>query len=191
MGPVRRRGDHVRVTLDRTEADLLASLVGQVRALLGEGTPADPQPRDADPIDLLEASLGNPPSRPEGPILERLLPDGYRDDPEAAGEFRRLTDADLRATKREALDQVRRDIEAAESSPRGRRIIVDLDEPRTTQWLHALADVRLALGVRLGVSEDTRFALDDLTEDPALAAELALYDWLTWLQDAVVRQAPV
>ena len=32
-------------------------------------------------------------------MLARLLPDGYRDDPEAAGEFRRYTESALRSAK--------------------------------------------------------------------------------------------
>ncbi len=34
---------------------------------------------------------------PEDPVLARLLPDAYRDDPEAAGEFRRYTEPALRS----------------------------------------------------------------------------------------------
>ena len=39
---------------------------------------------------------------PEDPVLARLLPDGYRDDPEAAGEFRKYTEPSLRSAKHQA-----------------------------------------------------------------------------------------
>ena len=43
---------------------------------------------------------------PEDPVLARLLPDAYRDDPEAAGEFRRYTEQDLRSGKVAAAQTV-------------------------------------------------------------------------------------
>jgi hypothetical protein len=187
MGSVRRRGDLVRVILDRPEASLVVSLVGQVSALLAEGA----APVDADPIEVLEASIAEDIAPVDSPILERLLPDAYRDDPEAAAEFRRLTHADLRATKRAALQQVLDDIANAGSLGRARNITVELAESAATAWLHALADVRLALGIRLNVTEDTEVASTDLPPESSRAAELAVYDWLTWLQDAVVRAMPI
>jgi hypothetical protein len=171
------------VTLDRAEASLLVSLVGQVSALLAEGS----APIDADPIEVLEASLGEAAASPDTPILERLLPDAYREDPAAAAEFRRLTDADLRASKRGALQQILDDIGAAGSIGRARNLTVDLAEPAATAWLHALADVRLALGIRLDITEETTVDTADLPPESSRAAELAVYDWLTWLQDALVR----
>ena len=180
------------MTLDQAESSLLASLVGQVIALLADGsTEVDRPASDADPLQLLEASLKETPEAPDDPILARLLPDAYRDDSDAAEEFRRLTDGDLRATKRAALDRVRRDLAAAEPQGRSHDVRIDLDEPATVRWLHALADVRLALGTRLEVTEQTELERRGSIENSPDAVELAVYDWLTWLQDAVVRQAPV
>jgi hypothetical protein len=171
------------VTLDRAEASLVVSLVSQVSALLAEGS----APIDGDPIEVLEASIAEDTPSPDTPILERLLPEAYREDPDAAAEFRRLTDADLRATKRAALQQILDDIGTAGSLGRARNITVDLTEPAATAWLHALADVRLALGIRLDITEDTSVEEGELPPESSRAAELAVYDWLTWLQDALVR----
>ena len=47
-------------------------------------------------------------------------------------------------------------------------------------WLGALNDLRLVLGTRLGVTEQT---YDEPPRDPGLA----LYGWLTWLEGTIVE----
>lgn len=52
-------------------------------------------------------------------------------------------------------------------------------------WLAALNDLRLVLGVRLGVTETTRY---DPEDSDAQAAQMYLvYDWLTYLQDRLLN----
>jgi hypothetical protein len=54
-------------------------------------------------------------------------------------------------------------------------------------WLRALGDLRLVLGTRLGVTEETyEEALDPA--DPR-AQELSLFVYLTWLQEQAVEAA--
>src|SRR5215472_12708228 len=79
------------VWLSAGEATLLRTLVLPVMELLGERS------GPADVLDDLEKLLeeGVPPT-PEDPVLARLLPDAYQDDPEAAGEFRKYTESWLR-----------------------------------------------------------------------------------------------
>jgi len=52
-------------------------------------------------------------------------------------------------------------------------------------WLTALNDLRLVLGTRLGVTDDS--LLEGLTENHPRAAELALYAYLSWLQEQLVE----
>ena len=59
-----------------------------------------------------------------------------------------------------------------------------LDEDELGAWLGALESLRLALGTQLDVTEDTYSRFDP--EDPH-AAELAVYGWLSWLQEEVVH----
>src|SRR5580700_42434 len=132
MGSVRRRHDVVRVTLDRGEAGMITSLMGQVLSLLR----ADSDEPAPDSVEAMVANLDAPTNLPEGPILERLLPDAYRDDPDAAEEFRRLTDAELRLTKGRALQRVLDDIAAAGGLNNARSIKVDLDGDATESWLY-------------------------------------------------------
>jgi hypothetical protein len=186
MGSVRRRGGAVRVTLDRAEASLIVTLAAQVSGLLAGGAPSAERDSD-DPIAALVAELDAPIPASDDPILGRLLPDAYRDDPGAAGEFRRLTDGDLRATKRAALQRILDDVAEAGGLAAERDLRLDLDEAAASAWLQALTDVRLALGVRLDVREDSVADREGLVPGTPREAELAVYDWLTWLQDAIVR----
>src|ERR1700735_2145399 len=117
MGSVRRRGDRVRVSLEAGEVFLLGSRTAQVLELLADSDSSESiapaaaaaavaDPADAaglsdlsDPVSLADMvdAVMEPVEIPEDPVLRRLLPDAYRDDSEAAKEFRRLTEADLRA----------------------------------------------------------------------------------------------
>jgi hypothetical protein len=120
-------------------------------------------------------------------VLLRLLPDAYRDDGDAAREFRRLTEADLRATKRGGLSQLVADLSAAGAVPHRGGLRLDLDEDSAAAWLPALTDVRLALGTRIGVTEDMDDERATLSVDAPRYAQIATYDWVSWLQDAMVR----
>ena len=145
----------MRAWLAAPEASLLRSLVGQVLTLIapdGDG----PAYASWNNVADLEAQLDAPPGKqgaeeqpilPDDPVLARLLPDGYRDDPDAAGEFRKYTEPGLRSTKQQAALQMLDTLPDA-----GGRI--QLTSEQAQAWLKALNDVRLALGVRLDVTED-------------------------------------
>jgi hypothetical protein len=122
MEPFRRtRGGGARAWIAASEASLLRSLVGQVMTLIGPEGSEPPRGPSAlagwEDIDALEALLAQPggpasgedpeePQAPDDPVLARLLPDGYRDDPEAAGEFRRYTESGLRSAKQQVAQEV-------------------------------------------------------------------------------------
>ncbi len=102
------------------EASLLRSLVGQIMALVEPEESAviiDPDPRgpagtrdaaEAAEVAALEAMVHGPGSEspPDDPVLARLLPDGYRDDPDSAGEFRKYTEPALRSAKYQAAQEM-------------------------------------------------------------------------------------
>ena len=85
MEPFRpTRGGGARAVLAPAEASLLRSLVGQIIMLVAPDGP--PVPKEPDGVldwDALEASLGER-QAPDDPVLARLLPDGYRDDPDGS-----------------------------------------------------------------------------------------------------------
>ena len=64
---------------------------------------------------------------------------------------------------------------------------VRLSEEEAQVWLRALNDVRLALGVRLSITEDFEARLQDLDPADPRSAYMWVYDWLTFLQETLVR----
>ena len=192
MEPFRpTRGGGVRAWLAAPEASLLRSLVGQVLTLIApDGSdPAAPDKTSWNNVADLEALLDSPatqdepqepPQTPDDPVLARLLPDGYRDDPDAAGEFRKYTEPGLRTAKQQAALQMLDSLPDA-----GGRIQLTQDQAQA--WLKALNDVRLALGVRLDVTEDFEQQWAELNrEDPQWAA-YEVYAWLGAVQESLVQ----
>ncbi len=126
-------------------------------------------------------AAGQAAAPPGDPVLARLLPDAYApevDQGAAAAEFRRLTEADLRAAKSEAAQAV------LDSLAEERNGKIVLTAELAAAWLAALNDLRLSLGVVLEVTEDD----SPRRRDPAdpLYPQAAAYEWLTWLQAALV-----
>jgi hypothetical protein len=186
MEPFRpTRGGGARAWLAASEASLLRSLVGQVMTLIAPDAAEPPQsPPGNDEIAALEALLAEPsgedPQIPEDPVLARLLPDGYRDDPEAAGEFRRYTEPGLRSAKQQVAQEMLDTLPDA-----GGRI--QLTHDQAVAWLKALNDVRLALGIRLGVTEDFEQQWADLAQDDPQWAAFEVYAWLGAVQESLVQ----
>jgi uncharacterized protein DUF2017 len=200
MEPFRSvRGGGARARLAAAEASLLRNLVGQIMALVDEGGAGEDsagqgsagqgsagQGSAGDPGDAtlaaLEAMLHEPgsPLAPEDPVLARLLPDAYRDDPEAAGEFRKYTEPSLRSAKHQAAQTM------LDSLPEsGGRIQLTGDQ--ALAWLKALNDVRLALGVRLGVTEDFEEQWGRLKPDDPQWSAFEVYAWLGAVQESLVQ----
>jgi len=177
MEPFRpTRGGGVRAALAPAEASLLRSLVGQVITLIApDGPPPSP------PEDLLDWDApASQPETPDDPVLARLLPDGYRDDPEASNEFRKYTESGLRSAKHQsALDLLNTLPEA------GGKIQLTADQAQA--WLKALNDVRLALGVRLGVTEEFEEQWGRLAADDPQWAAYEVYAWLGAVQESLVQ----
>jgi hypothetical protein len=154
MRPFRRRGDELVARLEPAEARILALLLDQLEQLL-----------TADPEDV----AGDP-------VLDRLLPAGHRSDPELAADYRELTESALRAGKADDLATVRAGL-PPDGGP------VRLDREQATAWLRTSNDLRLALGTRLDVREDTEPPEDLAGEE---GQQLAVYYWLTGLQGSLV-----
>src|SRR5271154_4222420 len=184
MEPFRStRGKGARASLAPAEASLLRSLVGQVISLIAPDAP----PAFADQDGLLarldaelEGQTEDQVQAPDDPVLARLLPDGYRDDPDAAGEFRKYTESSLRSAKHQAA-QVMLDTLPDE----GGRIQLTHDQAQA--WLKALNDVRLALGVRLDVTEEFEAQWDRLQADDPQRSAFEVYAWLGAVQESLVH----
>jgi Domain of unknown function (DUF2017) len=194
MAGFRRTPRGVSARFTSAQAGIVRALVGQIAELVAEhGESGPPGVTAADPADAgkaapdtplpgdLAAMLGpdEPVSPPDNPVLARLLPDAYNEDPEAAGEFRKYTEQSLRSGKAAAAETV-----LATLPPTGGRVRLSAEDGEV--WLRALNDVRLALGVRLGITEDYEHELAHTGGEPR-SAYLQVYDWLTYLQETLVQ----
>jgi hypothetical protein len=109
----------------------------------------------------------------DDPHLRRLFPPAYTDDDESDAEFRRLMRAELLEGKLAALQIVERTADAEH-----------LTGEQLEGWLGALESLRLYLGTQLDVSEQTYET--ELDPDDPSAPALALYGYLSWLQEEAV-----
>jgi hypothetical protein len=141
-----------------------------------ESAPGTPSP---DELERMLSLSGNV-ELPDDPVLARLLPDAYSDDREASAEFRRYTEESLRAGKINSARAV------LASLPAGGGEVV-LSEPECQQWLKALNDVRLALGVRLGITDENEDLMSSTPVDDPRSAYLWVYQWLAYLQDSLIE----
>ncbi len=192
--------------LDAVERGLVVGLMEQVRELVA------PEQEDAgdggDDFDSIVAGLGGigqgvslsaadqarddlprlegDAPEPRDPALDRIFPTANRQDEQAAAEFRRLTEETLRARKTANLDTALAALSGVEEQR------VALDRAQAVALVVALTDVRLVLGERLGLKADDDLELleeevSSLSDDDPAVYALAVYDFLTWLQETLAH----
>ncbi|MEU3727883.1 DUF2017 domain-containing protein [Streptomyces sp. NPDC033538] len=195
-------GGGAAVALDDVEVSIIRSLAVQLLELIGPG-PAE----DASDDPLAELFADGPSEPPSDPVLRRLFPDAYGDPegtPQAreaeeqrahSAEFRRYTENDLRAGKRENALAVIRTLDTLSSAAEGEdraggedgAAVLKLSAEESRRWLNALNDLRLAIGSRLEIADeddtDLLYRLPD--EDPRKPMVMA-YLWLGGLQESLV-----
>lgn len=170
-----RHGDNAFVAeFSESEREVLINLVEQIIELLGERT-------DNHVDDPLAAMVGitTHDSPPEDEVLLRLLPNAYADQVDAA-EFRRYTESTLRAKKYAHSMSMRITLKSSVDG------IVEVDHDGANDWLGAMNDIRLALGVRLKVEQNSHEELELLAPDDPMRGVYAVYSWLGWLQESLI-----
>ena len=170
-----RHGDNAFVAeFSESEREVLINLVEQIIELLGERT-------DNHVDDPLAAMVGitTHDSPPEDEVLLRLLPNAYADQVDAA-EFRRYTESTLRAKKYGHSMSMRITLKSAIDG------IIEVDHDGANDWLGAMNDIRLALGVRLKVEQTSHEELELLAPDDPMRGVYAVYSWLGWLQESLI-----
>lgn len=171
----KRHGDHSYVaTFAESEKEVLLNLCEQIIELLAER-------HDHGHDDPLAAMVGitSHDSPPEDEVLHRLLPNAYADQVDAS-EFRRYTEATLRQKKQAHAISMRIHLKSADDG------VIDLDHDNANAWLGAINDIRLALGVRLKVQNNSHEELELLAPDDPLRGVYAVYTWLGWLQETLL-----
>jgi Domain of unknown function (DUF2017) len=189
-GTVKRIGrDRFRLRLGAEEIALLRSLPDQLRSVLtGPGAAAE-QPAGlfgdlaGGPDDPTAGAGAARPGEARDPVLDRLFPQAYMEpeDVDRDAEYQRLVHEDLLEAKLANLDVVTSTLDRGTVSLR--RWTIDLTEDEAAAWLGALNDLRLALGVRLGITEDFDGDIDP--SDPQAPA-LNVLSYLGWLEENLV-----
>jgi hypothetical protein len=203
-----RPGGGAAVALDEVEISILRSLAVQLLELIG---PGDEPAEGEDPLAALFAE--GPSEPPADPALRRLFPDAYADDTDelrqAAADFRRFTENDLRTRKRQdalavvrSLDELSSSIASgdADGSRSGNGNgndgegegegggILELAPEASRAWLGTLNDLRLTIASRLDITGDEQserlYRLPD--SDPTKPMVMA-YLWLGGLQETLVE----
>ncbi len=111
---------------------------------------------------------------PDDPAIRRLFPPAYRERPDHEYEYRRLMGDDLRDRRLAALAAMEETVDADVLTPE-----------QASGWLRALNDLRLVLGTRLDVKDDT-FG-EEIDGDDPRAPALALYGYLSLLEEELVE----
>jgi hypothetical protein len=158
-----RDGDAIVVRLESDEIAALRDLAGQVQTVLGGGLP----------------EYGT------DPVRDRLFPRAYLDPTEdrAESDFQSVVHEDLAAAKATSVAAFLADLDA--KTDRKGRVSVTLLPDALAQWVGALNDLRLAIGVVIGVTEDDD--ADSIDPRDPRAIGFATYHWLTWLQGSLVE----
>jgi len=161
VGHFARTGAGLRVRLSDSEMELLRRLAGELRTLY-----------DAE----------------DDPVRGRLFPRAYLDptQEDSEREWQSLVHPELLRDRLAALDTLLATLERATERRSDREVVLTDEEPEA--WLLTLNDARLALGTRLGVTEDTDIEAQRAgAGSDAEAAAYEIYGWLTWLEGDLVE----
>lgn len=175
----RRKGVYT-ARLEEFEVALLESLVQQVVDLISGNL----APESSDPFEQLVGCMGAGPSLDhEDPVIARLFPDAYPDDPSASSDFRRYTESDAVRSRLADAQIVLEDLGATHDGKEPVRIAPD----RVTPWIKTLNALRLALSARLGITDDA--AYNNLSRLPARdprSQMVNLYNWIGYVLESLL-----
>ena len=110
----------------------------------------------------------------EDPALRRLFPSAFLDDEEATAEFDSVVRDDLMGQRLAAIETLERTV----GSDR-------LSEEELSAWLAAVNDLRLVLGVRLAVTEES--TPEEFRADAETERAYALYAYLSYFEEEMVE----
>lgn len=186
----RRTGeDELTGGLDLNERTIIAELLGQTRTMIEPHDRTDTGDEFLDLVAGLDDAYDAQEVAGRDPVVRRILPDGHRDDPEAAAEFRAATERGLREQKAVRLQNSLEMLLHADPTDDD----VRLTNNQAADLMMALADTRLALGERLELRTDEdsdrlHEQIEAMSPDSQPDQRLAIglyYDFLTWVQETL------
>ena len=144
--------------LDAQEVEILLDFIRQLRGLW-----------DSDDRD--------------DPVVARLSPAAYGEDG-AQADYHELTAATLYDERTDRADLCTAELVVARETGIGRIDLSDPDDVR--RWLQMINEMRLALGTRIGITDD---GPEPPPEDTPEFGLHMIYHWLTSMQDQLVGLA--
>lgn len=134
-------------------------------------------PRERDAVasfagQLRQLLTSEDPSSDEA--VARLFPAPYEDDVIGNLEYEQAHGHDLLLGKLEALDTVEKTLSREE-----------LTEDELLAWLGSLNTIRLVVGTRLGVTEES--TPRDFADDEISSGLFEMYGYLTWLEGCMIE----
>ncbi|MFQ5554387.1 MAG: DUF2017 family protein [Acidimicrobiia bacterium] len=142
----------------RADGRVFVRLPGEERAVLAQ----------------LPQLVGGVGAAAEDAAADRLRPDAYPDDAEAAREFTRMTESDLDTARREDADAFEATLDGIGTTG------LSLEEAES--WVRMLGDARLVLAAREGIARD-----GELPRPSMAKPRLALVHYLGALQQEIVE----
>jgi len=149
-------GPKFRLNFEPEERDLLIRLLGEMK-------------------DLLTAEV----NEVTAPLLHRLFPPAFRDDPEKEAEYQRLMREELVTSRVVSVDLVTAMLTVNPNTGR----LADLSKPDTVAFMQSLNAVRLVLGTMLDITDDDAAEQADMDD----SHEFQLYGYLGWLLEWTVQ----
>ena len=188
MKKFKRKSGALVTQLSEAEVELLTSMVEQLVDMVADGEPEDFEPSGSDdPFEAWSKELAGDAVQPEpaeDPVLRRLFPDAYANDPEAAADFRRFTERDLKVKK---VSEAQAVLEALEATRYGRHELrIPVEDADV--WLRTLNSLRLAVAIRLGITDSSvAEELSMIGDDDPRAFMASVYDWLSFAQETLIN----
>ena len=149
-------GPKFRLNFEPEERELLIRLLGEMK-------------------DLLTAEV----TEVTAPLLHRLFPPAFRDDPEKEAEYQRLMREELVTSRVVWAELVTAMLTADPDTGR----LADLSKPDTMAFMQSLNAVRLVLGTMLDITDDDSAEQADMDD----SHEFQLYGYLGWLLEWTVQ----
>ena len=187
MKKFRRKSGAAVTRLSPYEVELLSSLVGQLVEMISDGEPETyATPQSDDPFELWAQDLASDPDQPEAhedPVLQRLFPNAYPHDDAASSDFRRFTERELKTTKVTDAQVVLDRLATTDLGTSELRV-----PPEEVQaWLRTLTSVRIAVAVRLGITDaESAEEMSQLPDDDPRSYMVSVYDWLGFAQETLI-----
>ncbi len=205
---IARADGRLMCRLEAEERSVLAQVAGEITDLIrvdlgiGDQGLDDRDPREAmseDPLARLEAeTMRARTEEPRDSATKRLFPPASEND-EEAGEYRRLTQANLAESHIANLSALRASLEAAgDIGGEGPHDEIVIERADALAWLKALNLIRLVLADRMGIENDGDFEalqllcsndLEEVEAEPGVAGMeflATLYEFTSWLQATLI-----